>query len=135
MTDEKRFRNNVYHGEVSEHIFQNICFVDHEYTVSKPTSTADYDLVVDVGDSVYKVQVKSSRKGNGNANICKGTGKSKRAYDDGAVDFFAVHDVPHDEWYIIPKSFTGDIQNIRLAYKRQGKYTQFKKNWGFKHVP
>ena len=66
-------KDTLKQGEMSEQIFATKCFVEHGYMVSQPNGTADYDLVVDVDGSLKKVQVKSSIKGDGNVNICKGT--------------------------------------------------------------
>ena len=130
-------KNTVRQGEVSEQIFASKCFVEHSYMVSQPNGTADYDLVVDVNGRLLKVQVKSSIKGDGNVNICKGTNavksgkQGKYPYPTGSVDFFAVHSIPQDDWYIIPREVTGDAMNIRIALKREGKYTCYKNNWDF----
>ena len=131
-------KDTVRQGEKSEQIFATKCFVDHDYVVSWPNGTADYDLVVDVDGSLKKIQVKSSKKGDGNVNICKGTnghsGLKKYPYPEQSVDFFAIHNIPQDDWYIIPRSVTGDAMNLRIALKREGKYTRYKNNWNFSHV-
>jgi|TARA_R110000765_G_C18852652_1_gene599086 hypothetical protein len=130
-------KNTVRQGEVSEQIFATKCFAEHSYMVSQPNGTADYDLVVDVNGRLLKIQVKSSIKGDGNVNICKGTNavksgkQGKYPYPTGSVDFFAVHNIPQDDWYIIPREVTGDAMNIRVALKREGKYSCYKNNWGF----
>ena len=130
-------KNTLRQGEMSEQIFANKCFVEYGYMVSNPIGTADYDLVVDVNSSLKKVQVKSSIKGDGNVNICKGTNavksgkQGKYPYPEESVDFFAIHDIPQDSWYIIPRTATGDAMNIRIALKGEGKYTSFKNNWNF----
>ena len=119
----------------SEQIFATKCFVEYGYMVSQPNGTADYDLIVDVNGSLKKVQVKSSIKGDGNVNICKGTNGTgnvgKYPYPEENVDFFAIHNIPQDDWYIIPRSATGDAMNIRIALKRKGKYSGYKNNWEF----
>ena len=133
-------KNTVRQGEISEQIFANKCFVEYGYMVSNPIGTADYDLVVDVNGSLKKVQVKSSIKGNGNVNICKGTNavksgkQGKYPYPEESVDFFAIHNIPQDDWYIIPRSATGDAMNLRIALKRKGKYSGYKNNWEFDNV-
>ena len=129
-------KDTVKQGEKAEQIFATKCFIEYDYMVSQPNGTTDYDLIVDVNNSLQKVQVKSSSKGNGNINICKGTnghsGLNKYPYPKNTVDFFAIYDMTKDDWYIIPRSATGDAMNIRLAYKRQCKYTCYKNNFGFK---
>ena len=106
--------------------------------VSQPNGTAAYDLIVDVNGSLKRVQVKSSIKGDGNVNICKGTNGTgnlgKYPYPEENVDFFAIHNIPQNDWYIIPRSATGDAMNLRIALKREGKYTRYKNNWNFSHV-
>ena len=130
-------KDTVRQGENSELIFQNKCFIEYGYMVCKPMGTADYDWVVDVNGSLIKVQVKSSIKGDGNVNICKGTNavksgkQGKYPYPEENVDFFAVHDISSDIWHIIPRSETGDAMNLRIAQKRDGKYTRYKDNWKF----
>ena len=128
-------RDTVKQGERSEMMFAHECMIEHGYSVSWPQTTEDYDLIVDVNNKLYRVQVKSSAKGDGNVNICKGTnghsGLSKYPYPIEGVDFFAVHDIVHESWYMIPRSATGDGMNIRIALKREGKYTPYKDNWKF----
>tara|TARA_R100001463_G_scaffold16610_2_gene42987 strand:- start:592 stop:1011 length:420 start_codon:yes stop_codon:yes gene_type:complete len=131
-------RDTVKNGEISEQIFSHKCFVENEYMVSTPIGTTDYDFIVDVKEKIYKVQVKSSRRGNGNCMISKGTngqgntGRGKYPYPEESIDFFAIHDFVHDQWYIIPRSSTGDAKQIRLSLKSEGKYSQYKDNWEFK---
>ena len=130
-------KDTVKQGEISEQIFAVKCFAEHGYMVSQPNGTADYDLVVDVNGSLKKVQVKSSIKGDGNVNICKGNngiGKGKYPYPEENVDFFAIHCIYQNEWYIIPRSATGDAMNLRIALKRKGKYSRYKNNWEFDNV-
>ena len=130
-------KNTVRDGEISEYTFAYKCSVEHGYMVSKPQGTTDYDLVVDVNGQLYKVQVKSSRRGNGNCMICQGTngqgntGRGKYPYPEKSIDFFAIHDVIPNEWYLIPRKKTGEAKQLRLSYKSEGKYTKYKNNWGF----
>lgn len=135
MGDSSMKKDTVYQGERSEQIFSVKCFAENNFMVSRPIGTTDYDLVVDVNGKLKKIQVKSSVKGDSNFNICKGTngqkGSKKYPYPEDTVDFFAVHDVVNDDWYIIPRSATGDAMNLRIAMKREGKYTRYKDNWNF----
>ena len=132
--------NNQNQGEKSEIKFANICFCDYDYVVSKPLSTTDYEFIVDVNGNAYKVQVKSSNRkcegGSRNVMICKGTNgcgtKGKYPYPETSIDFFAVHDIEPDQWFMIPRSATGDAQQIRLSYKENTKYIQYLNNWEFK---
>ena len=77
--------------------------------------------------------------GSGNINICKGTNavksgkQGKYPYPEESIDFFAIHNIPKNDWYIIPRSATGDTMNLRIALKREGKYTRYKDNWNFNY--
>ena len=63
-----------------------------------------------------------------------GTGnKGKYHYPKESIDFFAIHNIPQDDWYIIPRSITGDVMNLRIALKRSGKYSKYKDNWSFNY--
>ena len=130
-------KDTVKQGERSEMIFAHKCMIEHGYSVSIPFTTENYDLIVDVNSKLLKVQVKSSIKGDGNVNICKGTNavksgkQGKYPYPPESIDFFAVHDVVNDTWYMIPRSVTGDAMNLRIALKRAGKYTPYRDNWNF----
>ena len=134
-------KNTVRQGEISEQIFSVECFAKHGYMVSQPNGTTDYDLVVDVRGKLFKVQVKSSIRDSGNVNICKGTNavksgkQGKYPYPIGSVDFFAIHYIPQDDWYIVPREVTGDAMSLRLSLKRDGKYTRYKNNWNFSVDP
>ena len=134
-------KNTVREGEKSEQTFSTKCFVEMDYVVSRPISTADYDLIVEVDKKPLRIQVKSSRRqcdgGARNVMICKGTNavksgkQGKYPYPENSIDFFAIHDVNSNEWFIIPRSATGDAKQIRLS-KGEGKYSKFKDNWEFK---
>ena len=133
----KKVKDTVRQGETSEMIFAYKALTEHNLVVSYPMVTTDYDLVIENSDGVLKkIQVKSSTKGDGNVNICKGTGPrsggcGKYEYPEGAVDYFAVHDIVYDVWYMIPRSVTGDKKSLRIALKRDGVYTPYKEDWSF----
>tara|TARA_B100000003_G_scaffold110954_1_gene99191 strand:+ start:72 stop:500 length:429 start_codon:yes stop_codon:yes gene_type:complete len=134
-------KDTISQGEKSEQIFATECFVGRGYMVSLPNGTADYDLIVDVNGSLKKVQVKSTSRDNGNVMICKGSngqgnkGRGKYPYPKGSIDFFALHDVKKDKWYIVPRSATGDAKQLRIAQKREGKYSVWENNWEFSEIP
>ena len=130
------YKQNINNGEKSEMIFMSKCFADLGYMVSRPMGTTHYDLIVEVDNKPLRVQVKSSRnvtecmisKGtNGNGN----RGRGKYPYPEDSIDFFAVHDVPNDKWFIIPRSYTGNAIKIRFSYNKGTKYVKYLDNWTF----
>ena len=125
-------KDTVGQGEKSEQIFQTICFATYGYMVSDPISQVSYyDKIVDVNDRLLRVQVKTDQNGDGNVIVSQGTGGNKYPYSE-TLDFFAIHMQKINEWYIIPRSATEDHKHIRIALKREGKYTKYKNNWNFK---
>lgn len=85
--------------------------LNHElgYIVSKPFGdNAKYDLIVDNGIKLERVQVKStSRKDKSggmdcyNCLVCSGR-DSKQQYSEQDVDCIAIYIIPEDVWYKIP---------------------------------
>ena len=130
------YQTNLINGEKSEVIFMSKCFVDLGYMVSRPIGTTHYDLIVEVDNKCLRVQVKSSHNST-EALICKGTngngnkGKGKYPYPEDSIDFFAIHDIQKNEWFIIPRSMTGDSKKIRYSYKKGTKYIKYWNNWEF----
>lgn len=129
-------KDTVRNGEISEQKFQNRCFVEFGYMVSKPVATADYDLIVEVNNKPLRVQVKSTRK-HSEALICKGSngqgnkGRGKYPYPEDSVDFFAIHDTTVEEWFIVPRSVTEDFKKLRISSKAGTRYAKYHDNWEF----
>tara|TARA_B100000965_G_C18993484_1_gene499299 strand:+ start:43 stop:498 length:456 start_codon:yes stop_codon:yes gene_type:complete len=134
---ESAWQKNVRNGEESELEFTYKCFREHGYMVSKPIGTTDYDLIVEVYNKPFRVQVKSTRNAT-EVTISKGTnqrspkGQGKYPYPEDSIDFFAIHDVINDEWFIIPRKVTGDSVKLRFSYKPGTKYVKYLNNWEFK---
>ena len=79
------------------------------YTISKPFGdNAKYDLIVDIGTELQRIQVKSTRRketSSGmdcyNCLVCSGS-DSKQQYSYKDVDFIAIYVIPENSWYKIP---------------------------------
>ncbi len=82
--------------------------LEHGFDVSVPMSPASkYDLIVDNGKRLFKVQVKkTSRKNNKNSYRCRVCMSNKKGrhkkYTKDEVDMFLIHIEPLDIWYVIP---------------------------------
>jgi len=59
-----------------------------------------YDFIVDSGERLSRVQVKSSRRSDGSRYIVKLKGAA--AYTAKEIDFIVAYIVPEDLWYVIP---------------------------------
>lgn len=87
--------------------------LNHElgYTVSKPFGdNAKYDLIVDTGYNLERIQVKSTRRketSSGmdcyNCLVCAGS-DSKQQYAEKDIDYIAIYVIPENAWYKIPIS-------------------------------
>lgn len=85
--------------------------LNHElgYIVSKPFGdNAKYDLIIDTGNSIERIQVKSTRRketSSGmdcyNCLVCSGS-KLKEKYSEKDIDYVAIYVIPEETWYKIP---------------------------------
>lgn len=57
-------------------------------------------------------------------------GPGRKSYEAGSVDFFAVHLIPEDAWYIIPAEALGEKLTLHFCPggKRQ-KYAKYREAW------
>lgn len=101
-------------GNISESTLLQ-AYLKAGFIVSIPFgSGAPYDLIVDTGSRVYKIQVKTGwyRKGcinfRGMRRIREAMPYKARAYGEDEVDYFAVYYPPDDSIYVVPRSFCGN---------------------------
>lgn len=97
-----------HQGDTTELRFM---LLNHElgYTVSKPFGdNAKYDLILDTGTELQRVQVKSTRRKETSAGmdcynclVCSGK-DSKEQYSSNDVDYVAIYVIPENAWYKIP---------------------------------
>lgn len=89
--------------------------------VSKPLTTARYDLVVDGGGRLSRVQVKAiSKPEYGNTYHChltRGLGSRSR-YKANEIDFFALYLVTADLWYFVPSALVVGSCVLRIDPNR-----------------
>lgn len=102
-------------GNLSESLVL-AAYIDAGFAVSVPFGNGGaYDLVVDTGTHLYKVQVKTGWKRKG-CLVCKNHRRIKdsthnglRRYREDEVDFFAIYFPAGQSIYVIPsKLMTGD---------------------------
>jgi len=71
-------------------------------SVAKPWGDSDrYDLIVDSGRHLWRVQVKSTRYA-GEKRFSVASRGCTDAYTEDEIDFLAAYIVPLDVWYLIP---------------------------------
>lgn len=90
-----------------------------------------YDCIVDTGDKLFRVQIKSSIKTPDNVrhnSVHIPIQNNKRDYSKEKIDFFAVWSDFFGGWFIFKNS--GAMQSIRVSLK--GKNKKFFNNFAFK---
>ena len=107
------------------------------FKVSKPYGDSDrYDFIVDTGQRLIKIQVKStghevspgSYSVNAGRHLCGGVVPYLRSQ----VDFMVVYIVPEEMWYILPIRVVGWRVSLRLTGRmntRPGAYGKYREAW------
>jgi hypothetical protein len=100
----KRFKNFKQRGEWVELQFMAQA-ASHGYSVSKPWGDcAAYDVGIDHGFDIIRVQVKSTTRRTGTGYLCqfKPNYNKKQDYSIDEIDIFAAYVIPESVWYLIP---------------------------------
>ena len=101
-------------------------YLEAGFTVSIPFGTgASYDLMVDAGHRLYKIQVKTAWSSHGcvlykSQRRQPGTGLTRRRYELGGVDFFVVCCPNSGMLYAVPAENHGVQGRLRLDPVRNG---------------
>jgi hypothetical protein len=126
------FKTYKQRGEWVELLFMARA-AEHGLCVSRPFGdSTGYDVSVESEGRFWRVQVKSTSAARGDKGfICtlKRTGIHYYRIDE--VDFFAIHVVPEDVWYILPARVVLWLNsNIRLApSEKKQKYRRYIEAW------
>lgn len=104
-------------------------------SVSRPMFVEKYDCIIDNGKQILKIQIKSTNHFNKTSwqvslrNGCT----QKEKYKKGDCDFFAIHIIKLNVWYILPFEVVSpkvclhpDLDNCR--------YDKFKEAWNLLHA-
>lgn len=125
-------RNN---GDSSELSFASRAIAEGLVVAFPFGNTEGYDVLVDNGSRIYKVQVKgtttSEQRRYGTCWLSSTKlGGDNRPYTTDDADFFAIQIIPLDVWYIIPiaentktkQTFYPDLDNCWMD--------KYKERWG-----
>ena len=118
-------------GAYAEYLFACEC-LRHGYYPSFPIlDSSIYDVLVDLGDRLIKVQVKYSAKepsdrSSINVQLMNG---NKKDYTVELVDYFAVYSEYFGGFFIVKN--IGDMQSIRLNSAEGSKYAGEFNNFDF----
>ena len=104
--------------------------------ISRPMIQSKYDFISDFNGKILRVQVKSSSviRTSHKETSCQITvshgSSNKKNYTDNDIDFFVIHLIPVDAWYIIPVNHLLNKKKIIIfPNSSKSKYLQFKENW------
>jgi hypothetical protein len=101
-------------------------------SVAKPWGDSDrYDLIVDSGRRLWRVQVKSTRY-MGERRFSITARGCTAAYTEDEIDFLAVYIVPLDIWYVIPVKAFAPRKCLRFYPEDEGslgRYEKYREAW------
>ncbi|MGB9179355.1 MAG: group I intron-associated PD-(D/E)XK endonuclease [Pyrinomonadaceae bacterium] len=130
-------------GNISEGIVLS-AYIKAGLTVSVPFGTgAPYDLIVDNGSRLCKVQVKTGWfcKGcilyRGKRRVREAHPYASRPYTEKEVDYFAIYYPPADSIYVVPFKICGGDGCLRLdpTHNGQQKLIQWARDFTWvKHI-
>lgn len=106
------------------------------FTVSSPYGdNSTYDFILDTGNSLFRIQVKSTGyrvKSRPNCMRFQIHRTNGAAYQSFEVDYFALYDQTDDIFYLIPRDLLDGVKDLTIT--ANGKYKIFKENWNFKEA-
>ena len=102
--------------------------------VSKPWGESSrYDLIVDTGKRLLRVQVKSAhRAGEYGGYTFHAHGNSSRVYGADEIDVLAAYVVPVGAWYLFPVEEFRKYKAMKLfpeSRRRRSKFEKFREAW------
>ena len=110
-------------GISSEILFDYEC-TQRDFIISRPVTDTAYDRLLDNGDKILRVQIKSTTHKKGNRWHVKAHGKMFGSYElyGGKIDILAVHVKPENCWVFF---MSNDIKSRDLYVS-----TESANNWG-----
>lgn len=103
------------------------------FGVAKPHGDNErYDYIVDSGERLWRVQVKSTYSVCGHGYRTLGRRGNAKRYKTNEIDFLVAYIVPRDIWYVIPVSRV--VATIWVAFypsgcKKGGYFEGYREAW------
>ena len=100
-----------------------------------------YDMVVDTGGRLFRVQVKSAHRvsaSKGGGYHVRACSHRRRPYRASEIDLLVAYVVPLDAWYIFPPRAFVRIKSMRLfprPGKKKSKFEEYREAWGWFQEP
>jgi len=105
------------------------------FGVAKPWGDSEpYDLIVDAGARLWRVQVKSAYRAGEYGGYCFHAhgNAGKKVYSLKDIDVLVAYVVPEDVWYVLPVSLFRTVKSMKLfpsSRRRQSKYEVYREGW------
>jgi hypothetical protein len=123
-------------GELAEMMFM-VKAARKGFATAKPYGDSRrYDFVLDVGQRLWRVQVKSSsakQYGSYMVNLQRNANGEVIAYDPSEIDFVVAYVMPCDAWFVIPVEALAGRKTAKLCLHdnpRSGKLGKYWEAWG-----
>lgn len=138
MSKCRGFRTFKERGEWVELVFMARA-VRLGFRVSKPWGdSASFDVGVESGERILRVQVKSTDHRMGSGYLCGfKPNEHSEHYTTKKIDYFAAYVIPEDAWYVIPawvvlKRRSTDLALCPVAERKYDryKYEVYREAWG-----
>jgi hypothetical protein len=123
-------------GELAEMMFM-VKAAQKGFATAKPYGDSRrYDFIVDVGNRLWRVQVKSSSAqdyGAYQVNLQRNANGEVIPYDPSEIDFVVAYVMPLDAWFVIPVEAIYGRKTAKLCLhgnRRSGKLGKYWEAWG-----
>ena len=123
-------------GELAEMMFM-VKAARKGFATAKPYGDSRrYDFIVDVGQRLWRVQVKSSSAkqcGSYMLNLQRNANGEVIPYDPSEIDFVVAYVMPCDAWFVIPVEAIAGRKSAKMCLKgnpRSGTLGKYWEAWG-----
>ncbi|MFY9683747.1 MAG: group I intron-associated PD-(D/E)XK endonuclease [Candidatus Sulfotelmatobacter sp.] len=123
-------------GELAEMMFM-VKAAQKGFATAKPYGDSRrYDFILDVGQRLWRVQVKSSsakQYGSYMVNLQRNANGEVVPYDASEIDFVVAYVMPCDAWFVIPVEAIYGRQSAKLCLHgnaRSGRLGKYWEAWG-----
>jgi len=123
-------------GELAEMMFM-VKAAQKGFATAKPYGDSRrYDFILDVGQRLWRVQVKSSsakQYGSYLVNLQRNANGEVVPYDASEIDFVVAYVMPCDAWFVIPVEAIYGRQSAKLCLHgnpRSGRLGKYWEAWG-----
>jgi len=128
--------NSKQRGELAETMFM-VKAARKGFATAKPYGDSRrYDFILDVGQRLWRVQVKSSsalQYGSYMVNLQRNANGDVVPYDASEIDFVVAYVMPCDAWFVIPVEAIYGRQSAKLCRHgnpRSGRLGKYWEAWG-----